>query len=81
MTLNKKHALLGIALPTAVKDPYGRVFVPDRLHANITSGFANWIMWTEDPLVLKTAIDAARNMARNTTMIQNSNPRMQRSRS
>lgn len=81
MTLNKQHALLGIALPTAARDSAGHITVPDRLHANITSGFAHWIGWTEDPQVLRAAIDAARDKARQTRNIDNSAPRMERSRS
>ncbi|ABC76783.1 TIR domain-containing protein [Syntrophus aciditrophicus] len=80
MTLNKEHALLGIALPTATRNSAGQIIVPDRLHANIISGFAHWIEWTEDPLTLRTAIDASKDKARQTRNISNSAPRMERSR-
>jgi len=80
MTLNKEHALLGICLPTNPKGTNGKVTVPDRLHANIVSGYARFIDWTEDPNVLRTAIDEARNKARQTRNIENSAPRMERSR-
>jgi hypothetical protein len=79
MTLNKEHALLGVALPTAVKGNRGGVIVPDRLHANIQSGYAHWIDWTENPQTMKAAIDAARAKAQQTANIRNSEPRMQRS--
>lgn len=80
MTLNKEHALLGIALPTAVKGDRGGIIVPDRLYANIQSGYAHWIGWTEDPKVLRVAIENARNRAQQTRLIANSAPRMERSR-
>jgi hypothetical protein len=80
MTLNKQHALLGICLPNNPKDINGKVVVPDRLHANIVSGYAHFIDWTEDPNVLRAAIDAATEKARQTRNIENSAPRMERSR-
>lgn len=80
MTLNKEHALLGIALPTAVKGACGGIIVPDRLHANIKSGYAHWINWTEDPNELQIAIKTAKQNARKTCNIDNSLPRMKRSR-
>lgn len=81
MTLNRGHALLGIVLPTATRNAAGQVIVPDRLHANIGSGYAHYIDWTEDPGVLRAAIDAAKAMARQAGNIDNSAPRMKRSRS
>ena len=81
MTLNKEHALLGIVLPTAVTNDRGELIVPDRLLTNINSGFAHWIHWTEDPNALRIAIDAAKQKARQTRNIDNSAPRMVRSRS
>lgn len=80
MTLNKAHALLGINLPTNPSDIDGKVTVPDRLHANIKSGYAHFINWAEDPNALRIAIDVARNRARQTRNIDNTAPRMQRSR-
>jgi hypothetical protein len=81
MTLNKEHALLGIALPTAVKDDRGGIVVPDRLLANIQTGYAHFIHWADDPNALRAAIDAAREKARQTRNIDNSLPRMKKSRS
>lgn len=80
MTLNKEHALLGIALPTATRNQLGQITVPDRLNVNINSGFAHWMAWTEDPTVLRAAIENARNRAKQTRLIVNSAPRMERSR-
>lgn len=81
MTLNKQHALLGICLPTNPKNINGKFTVPDRLHANIISGYADFIHWTDDPNALQAAIDAAKAKARLTRNIDNSAPRMKRSRS
>lgn len=81
MTLNKEHALLGIVLPTATTNPLGEIIVPDRLLANVNSGYASWIHWTDDPRALRTAIDAAKQRALQTRNIDNSAPRMVRSRS
>ena len=81
MTLNKEHALLGIALPTATTNERGEIIVPDRLLANVSSGYAHWIHWAEEPNVLRAAIDMAKEKARQTRNIENSAPRMVRSRS
>ena len=80
MTLNKEHALLGIALPTATTNQSGQIIVPDRLYANTDSGFAHWIQWTEDLQTLRIAIDAARAKSGVVKNIRNSEPRMQRSK-
>ena len=58
----------------------GKVVVPDRLHANIVSGYAHFIVWTENPRELQAAIDAAKEKARQTRNIDNSAPRIERSR-
>jgi len=81
MTLSKEHALLGIALPTALTNRSGQIIVPDRLCDNIATGYAHFIQWTEDPKVLAAAIDTAKEKARLTRNIDNSAPRMKRSRS
>lgn len=80
MTLNKQHALLGIGIPTCQRTANGAVIVPDRLHANIVSGYASFIQWTEDPQVLRAAINDSVERARQTSKIDNSAPRMERSR-
>jgi hypothetical protein len=80
MTLNKKHALLGVCLPNTPKDANGKVVVPDRLHANIVTGYAHFIDWTEDPNILRGAMDAANEKARQTRNIDNSAQRMEKSR-
>lgn len=47
-TLEKKHGLIGVHLPTAARDPNdNKLVVPDRLYDNIQSGFALWLSWKE----------------------------------
>jgi len=65
-TLDKGHALIGIALPN---NPAG--FVPERLHANIQSGYALWLSWASisDAALLKSNIELA--VARPKNLIRN----------
>lgn len=81
MTLNKQHALLGIVLPTQPWNAQNSYSWPNRLFDNLQSGFAHWTYWSEDPATLRAAIGRARANARDTTLIRNSRPRMQRSMS
>jgi hypothetical protein len=81
MTLNKKHALLGLVLPTHRASPAGKFLVPDRLHDNLETGFAYFVCWTEDPALLKGAIEEARTRSLHTGRILNSRPSMKRSSS
>lgn len=47
-TLDKKHGLVGVHLPTAARNPdNNHILVPDRLFDNIDSGYALWISWQE----------------------------------
>lgn len=78
-TLYHKHALLGIALPAALKNNEGAIIVIDRLHENIQSGYAHWLgSWVTNPNNLKTAIEAAIQKSKNTSYIQNSREKMAR---
>jgi hypothetical protein len=43
-TLDKKHWLIGVQLPTCALH-LGRAFVPDRFYDNFASGYAVWIGW------------------------------------
>lgn len=45
-TLDKCHGLVGIVLPTHVKNPLGEIVVPDRFLDNHKSGYAVWAHWT-----------------------------------
>ena len=80
-TLNKKHALLGINLPTNPINQYGKYIVPGRLYENIESGFAGVIQWTTDPKELYHAIIMAREKANRTSLIRNSALTMRRNKS
>lgn len=57
-TLEKDHALLGMPLPHN-NNGQGVWYAPDRLLANINSGYAHWIPWTIDAATLKLAIEHA----------------------
>ena len=80
-TLFHKHGLLGIALPNCAYDVSSRKYtVPARLHYNIQSGYAKWILWTQDISQLKSQIEyAVKNSNSNTSAIQNDAPKMKRS--
>lgn len=61
-TLYKDHAILGLILPhvqPVVRDGRPVRLIPDRLHANIASGYGHWIEWPQNPQILKQAIDHA----------------------
>lgn len=77
-TLDKQHGLLGVVLPTHGVDGSGKYIVPTRLHQNIQSGYASWIHWTSNVQEMLGAINAARDRARQTHLIKNSNPMMSR---
>lgn len=78
-TLDRKHALLGIALPTHAKSARGEVIVPDRLHDNLVSGFARWIHWSNNAATVSSAITVARQVAQTSALIANSRPQLGRS--
>jgi hypothetical protein len=44
-TLDKKHGLIGVNLPSNPLSANSKYTVPDRLHDNIESGFAIWTNW------------------------------------
>ncbi len=79
-TLHYKHALLGIALPTARRTADNKVIVPTRLHLNVKSGYAHFINWTTNPKSVKNAIDIAILKSKNTHLIDNSLPKMIRNK-
>jgi hypothetical protein len=58
-TLLYDHALLGIAVPTTPVTWDNKVVVPDRYYDNWLTGYAGWLLWTEDPSVIKAAIEGA----------------------
>jgi hypothetical protein len=76
-TLDKRHALLGIALPTASRLADGRVRVPDRFMNNYSIGYAGWLHWTPSPVALREAINDGLERARR-AQPDNSMAKMQR---
>lgn len=80
-TLHHKHALLGVALPTAVRDAYGNIIVPDRFYINYQSGYAHWMTWPADTVVLKNDIEIALSKSKLPAFITNSQSRMKRNKS
>jgi hypothetical protein len=44
-TLEMKHGLIGVRLPTAPLGEAGKTIVPSRLHHNVASGYAIWVTW------------------------------------
>jgi hypothetical protein len=78
-TLDKEHGLIGIQLPTLIAGINGMVTVPQRLSANISSGYAVWKGWNElaqNPRLLSTWIQEATN--RSKKLIQNAGTIKQR---
>jgi len=59
-TLDFKHGLLAIILPTCVKDAQGTWLVPDRLADTVNNGFGKWMLWSQlSPQILKIGIEEA----------------------
>jgi len=79
-TLYKQHGLLGIILPSLQPNHDNKYIVPDRLHANIESGYATWMRWSNSPVDLRAGVDRARQLSSNSTRIRNSEPKMRRNR-
>ena len=77
-TLHRKHALLGIGLPSAVRDGNGNIPAPSRLCANWRSGYAHWMLWADAPEVLYGGIEAAIGRSANARLIDNRLPKMLR---
>lgn len=62
VTLEMKHALIGVNLPTNRQSANGKFTVPDRLHDNIQSDYAVWTNWaafTASAASVKLAIEQA----------------------
>ncbi|MGA3116890.1 MAG: TIR domain-containing protein [Syntrophobacteraceae bacterium] len=74
-TLDKQHGLIGINLPSSRVGNLGGVIVPDRLHENITSGYALWVPWADitiNPASLSSYIELAN--AKSKSLIKNNLP-------
>lgn len=77
-TLHLEHGLLGIALPAAQRTHDGKIIVPDRLHVNIQRGYAHFIEWVDDAIILKQHIEAALSKSANKQLIDNTLEKMTR---
>ena len=78
-TLEREHGLIGAYLPTAGRSTEGKIIVPDRLHANIESGYAVWVSWeqlTASTLALTGLIAQAK--AKSRSLIDNTASRLQK---
>jgi hypothetical protein len=78
-TLDMKHGLIGINLPTNPKTNNARYTVPDRLYDNIQSGYAIWTTWASfiaSADAVKSTIELA--IAKSTSLIVNSREMMSR---
>jgi hypothetical protein len=84
-TLDKKHALIGVILPTARAAQNGNIIVPDRFYDNHHTGYAVWVTW--DDLInsgqtlgyyINLAVEHAQS---NSHRIDNSFPLMLRNKS
>ena len=78
-TLDMKHGIVGVNLPTNRQNANGLYIVPDRLHDNIQSGYAVWTNWetfTQNAANVKSLIEQA--IARSTNLIVNNREMMSR---
>lgn len=78
-TLDKEHGLICVHLPSLPVSAEGGIPVPDRLHDNLTSGYAVYTRWeelTESPISCQQIIENAN--ARAKQLIANTRPLRQR---
>lgn len=74
-TLDKQHGLIGINLPTSQRNAQGQSIVPDRLHDNISSGYAIWVQWADlnqGVAFIRRAIEDANSRSKD--LIRNDRP-------
>jgi hypothetical protein len=75
-TLDAYHGLVGIVLPTARQDYLGKTMIPNRLYANLASGYARMVHWNDlqsgGAGALRAAIAASTNASG--AMIRNDAP-------
>lgn len=82
-TLHHEHALIGLALPTAIRTPESKTIVPDRLHHNVQSGYAvfeqwNADVWAQNPAVFSALLERAIQASQNKGLIRNQDEKMSR---
>jgi len=74
-TLDKKHALIGVMLPTARADYQNQAVIPYRLTTNYNNGYASWVSWENlfnTQFGLKHIVeDAVQHAQSNTRLIDN----------
>lgn len=79
-TLDKEHGLIGVNLPHNPQNHLGCYYVPDRLHDNINSGYALWVMWSNlirgGVATLKSWVELA--ITREKPLIRNARPMRER---
>ena len=63
-TLDKEHGLIGVNLPTSLRDQQGRVYKPDRLQDNIDSRYAIWVEWSDIATGGSSVLKAYMHLAR-----------------
>jgi hypothetical protein len=80
-TLDYKHALIGLALPSlSILQQNLTGSVPDRLYDNIISGYAKWLPIYPNLNDLSISIEEAIRLSRNTKNIRNDRPKIQRNK-
>jgi hypothetical protein len=77
-TLHHGHALLGICLPTNPVTIEQKHMTPNRYYTQWANGYAHWIHWTTDPVILKYAIENAITRSTQKSLIDNTALKMTR---
>jgi len=77
-TLDKKHALLGIILPTLKPNAAGKYVVPARLYDNCRYGYAHLVCWSTEAADVAAALAEARRRAGSVSAIVNYREKMKR---
>lgn len=76
-TLDKKHGLMGVVLPSYSVNTSGQIIVPDRFLENVSSGYARWINWGDlNVQSLKQMVE--NSVSANSSLICNGLPMKQR---
>jgi len=72
-TLDKVHGLLGIILPSHIKNTNNQILVPDRFVHNVNTGYASYMFWEQlTAESLTNAVNAA--VSAPSRLIDNSSP-------
>lgn len=76
-TLENKHALMGIILPSAEKAHNGKVIVPERLMDNVKSEYASCIGWSTNPNYICQNISRSLEKRAQSFLIKNNRAKME----